>query len=68
VSNLISRHLESQGLSQAKFAEELGVSQPTVSDWVRGEKIPYGENVRKLARKLRCKPHEVLADFYPVNS
>lgn len=62
--NIIARYLEQSGTTQRQLSVELGVSQPTISDWARGEKIPYGDNVRKLARKLRCKPADVLADFY----
>lgn len=62
--NSIARYLEKSGKSQKTFADELGVSQPTVSDWVRGEKKPEGENVTKVARALGVKPVDVLAEFH----
>lgn len=62
--NCIARHLETKGLSQKAFAARVQVSQPTVSEWVRGAKKPEGENILKVARELGVEPIEVLADFH----
>ena len=35
--------------SQQEFAQQIGVTQPTVSDWESGKKTPIGINLRKLA-------------------
>ncbi len=39
----------SLGLSQATFADELGVRQQTVSEWETGRYEPRGASVRMLA-------------------
>ena len=62
--NLIAQHLADVGLTQRELAERVGVSQPTVSDWVNGEKIPTGDNVPRLAAALGVRPSELLASFY----
>lgn len=37
-------------VQQKELAAAIGVSQPTISDWVRGAKKPAGDNITKLAR------------------
>jgi transcriptional regulator with XRE-family HTH domain len=41
--------LASTGTTQAALAKQLGVSQPTVSDWARGNIFPDIENLRRLS-------------------
>ena len=48
--NTIGELLKRNGIQQKELAIAIGVSQPTVSDWVRNRKDPTEENVRKLAR------------------
>jgi len=62
--NCIALYLEESGTSQKAFADLLDVSQPTVSDWVRGVKKPEGENVTKVARAIGKRPVDVLAEFH----
>ena len=38
----------SLGLSQASFADELGVRQQTVSEWETGRYVPRGASLRML--------------------
>lgn len=40
------------GLSQAELAARVGTTQVTVSGWERGNHVPSGENLRKLAEAL----------------
>ena len=51
---------ESKGISQKQMAIDLGVSQPTVSDWERGKKEPRGANLHMIARYLGVSPATVL--------
>lgn len=41
--------LASTGTTQAALAKQLGVSQPTVSDWARGDTFPDISNLRQLS-------------------
>ncbi len=49
---------QSTGLSQAKFAEMVGVSQPTVSRWETGEDEPDKGSLKKLAQLAKQTPAE----------
>lgn len=40
-------------MSQTSLARELGVSQPTVSDWIRGRKTPRTKHVLAIAALTR---------------
>lgn len=40
---------ESKGIQQKELAVDLGVSQPTVSDWESGRKVPSAKSMAKLA-------------------
>lgn len=45
-----------EGSTQARVAAQLGVTQQTVSDWVRGTKTPKGENLLALEAKFGIAP------------
>ena len=47
--NNIKKLLDQKGILQKEFALDIGVSQPTVSDWINNKKDPRGENLRKVA-------------------
>lgn len=40
---------EAKGMQQKELAIDLGVSQPTISDWESGRKIPSARSTQKLA-------------------
>lgn len=48
----IKEAFDQSGLTHAELAERVGVSRPTVSDWLRGETTPRGRNLAKLRRVL----------------
>ena len=47
--NKIKELRERLGLPQKAFAIDLGVSQPTVSDWESGRKVPSAKSTAKIA-------------------
>jgi transcriptional regulator with XRE-family HTH domain len=47
--NIVKELMERKGIQQKELAMSVGVSQPTVSDWVRNRKDPKGENLEKVA-------------------
>ena len=47
--NRIKELRDERGIPQKTLAIDLGVSQPTVSDWENGRKIPSARTTRKLA-------------------
>lgn len=40
---------EAKGMQQKELAIDLSVSQPTISDWESGRKIPSARSTKKLA-------------------
>jgi len=46
---------EKKSISQKKLAETLGVSQPTVSDWERGRKVPGLVHAWKMAIEMEIQ-------------
>jgi transcriptional regulator with XRE-family HTH domain len=48
--NRLSRALQDAGITQSKLAELMGASQPAVSQWVSGKKLPTEENLLLIAR------------------
>lgn len=47
--NVIKELMLRKNVQQKELALAIGVSQPTISDWVRGAKKPAGDNITKLA-------------------
>ena len=55
----ISTIRQQTGLSQAKFAELLGVSVRTLQEWEQGRRLPSGA-ARTLLRIAAKNPHLIL--------
>ena len=47
--NIVKELRKKKGVQQKELAIEIGVTQPTVSDWESGKKDPSGERLQKLA-------------------
>ena len=47
--NIVKELRKKKGIQQKELAIEIGVAQPTVSDWESGKKDPSGERLQKLA-------------------
>jgi transcriptional regulator with XRE-family HTH domain len=50
--------------SQALFAKELGVSQPTVTGWEKSANLPNLDNLERLAELANQLPEQLLAEIY----
>ena len=47
-------------ISQAKFANAVGVALRTVGSWERGESMPNAEQIWNCAVALGCTPNDIL--------
>jgi transcriptional regulator with XRE-family HTH domain len=59
----LRRYLERQGLSQAQFAQLMGVSQPTVCAWLTGESRPSIDRLKALSDQTGIGINDLLADL-----
>lgn len=60
IGERLARLRKEHGITQGQMAELLGVSQPIVSDYERGELRLHGELLVDLARILRVTTDEIL--------
>lgn len=51
---ILERNMQIRGYYQKTFAEDLGVSQGTVSNWIRGKAMPNAYTLRKIEMLLNC--------------
>lgn len=55
---LIRQIMAEKQLSQAKFAEKIGVNQTTVSQWLMGRKKPGYDNIEAICKQFEITPDE----------
>jgi len=48
------------GVSQVLLAEQVGVAQPTISDWETGRYEPTLTHIKRLMEVLNCTSDELL--------
>jgi len=66
--NCVARYIERQKITHRELADRVGVSQPTVSDWVNGKKAPSRDSLPRLSAELGMRPSRILADFYDASA
>ena len=63
IGRSITQHRKTAGLSQAELAERLGLDQPSVSRWERGERAPGADMLALIAYALDIdEPGDLLSD------
>jgi transcriptional regulator with XRE-family HTH domain len=58
----LKRLMAEQGLNQTKLARKLGVEQPHIATYLKGQKAPTLTTVEKFARVLDIEPWKLLYD------
>ena len=48
-------------VSNAKLARMIGVSRPTIGNWIDGKSAPTGENLTNLANALKVDPNWLMS-------
>jgi len=60
IGQRLARLRRERGITQAEIADKLGIVQPMVSDYERGELRLHGQLIVQLARLLRVSADELL--------
>ena len=58
--NIVRELRKKAGIQQKELALEIGVAQPTVSEWEMNKKDPSGERLKKLAEYFGVDELEIL--------
>ncbi len=57
IGQRISKLMLDMDVSNAKLARMIGVSRPTIGNWIDGKSAPTGENLTNLANALKVDPN-----------
>lgn len=55
-------YIEAAGITQKELAKIVGVSAPTLNDWVKGKKYPRIDRIEKLAAYFGCLKSDLIED------
>lgn len=58
----LTYYIEHSGKTQRDVADAIGVSAPTMSDWVNGKKFPRMDKVEMLANYFGCLKSDLIED------
>lgn len=58
----LSYYVERSGRTQKEIAEEVGVSAPTVNDWIKGKKFPRIDKIDALADYFGILKSDLIED------
>lgn len=61
-SKNLKRMMEEDNITQKELADEIGISQQTISKYLRGESIPSLTTVINIAEVLFCSVDELLKE------
>lgn len=59
-SKTIKNAIKSSGKTQSEVAQEVGVSNSTMSEWVKGRYFPKPDKAKELAEALKMPPEDLL--------
>ena len=61
IGQRISKLMLDMDVSNAKLARMIGVSRPTIGNWIEGKSAPTGENITNLANALKVDPNWLMS-------
>ena len=65
-SSNLKRKMEEEGKSRKDICDALGYSYYTVTDWVKGKKMPRMDKVEKLAKYFNCLISDLIEEKNPT--
>lgn len=60
IQKQVSEALKLCGLTQTEIGKRIGVSQQTVSHYIKGDKMPSLDTLANLCEQLDLDPYEIL--------
>ena len=60
IQKKLAEEIKLSGMTQREIAEKVGVSQQTISHYVRGDKMPFIDTFANLCVVLDVDPSEIL--------
>ena len=61
IGQRISKLMLDMDVSNVKLARMIGVSRPTIGNWIDGKSAPTGENLTNLANALKADPNWLMS-------
>ncbi len=55
-------YIDIAGITQRELAQYVGVSAPTLNEWVKGKKYPRIDKIEKLAAYFGCLKSDLIED------
>lgn len=55
-------YMEQKGISQKELSEIIGVSAPTLNEWIKAKKYPRIDKVEKLANYFGCLKSDLIEE------
>ena len=62
----MKKFMEEKNLTQVKIAEIMGITQPQVSNWFQGKRLPSAYNLIMLAKIFDIKPEELYLELKDI--
>ncbi|NUF97848.1 helix-turn-helix transcriptional regulator [Lactobacillus mellis] len=67
-SNIRSFRKKKHHETVTSLSKIIGVSQPTVSDWETGKKMPRADNIKKIANHWQISTSQLLTNYQKLNN
>ncbi|MBO5700930.1 MAG: helix-turn-helix transcriptional regulator [Clostridia bacterium] len=61
-ANNLKHYMERKGVSQKELSEIIGVSAPTLNEWIKAKKYPRIDKVEKLANYFGCLKSDLIEE------
>lgn len=58
----LRNYMERKGVSQRELAETVGVSAPTLNEWIKAKKYPRIDKVERLANYFGCLKSDLIEE------
>lgn len=61
----LKQERERRGMSMREFSEEIGIALSSLAEYEAGRRIPRGDTIAYIAKKLRISPASLISDAPP---